>query len=138
MPPVPPVVDAKRPPPPFLHNSIRNSLKSSPLLVDIPEDSLTNRGRDGSISPIPRKKKRPREPEELNPLNNNVLCKTELNIDENPVTGARPSPEEPARVPSPDADRIKADSALDKTDPSAHLKHELIEEEEDINETLSN
>lgn len=131
MPPMPPVSDGKRaapPPPPFLHSTVRNSLKSSPLLVDIPEDSPVNRGRDGSLSPVPRKKKRPREPEELNPLNNNVVCKTEAVAPDEPP--ARASPVEPARVPSPDP---KPDP-LDKTDPVAHLKHELIEEEEDINE----
>jgi len=122
MPPALPLSDGKRPPPPpFLHNNIRNSLKSSPLLVDIPEDSL--RTRDGSLSPVPRKKKRPRESEEIqgNTLNNNV-CKTEE--DSTPV---RPT-SLPARVPTPD---LKPE---DKTDPVAHLKHELIEEEEDIND----
>lgn len=132
MTPMPPVPEGKRlvpPPPPFLHNSVRNSLKSSPLLVDIPEDSPGNRLRDGSLSPVQRKKKRPRESEESNSLNNNVVSKTEGTAGDEPQ--ARPSPEEPARVPSPDS---KPDPALVKTDPVAHLKHELIEEEEDINE----
>lgn len=118
-----------------LQNSVRNSLKSSPLLVDIPEDSPLNRPRDGSMSPVPRKKKRSRDQDEN--LNNST--KTENippheavnNHQENSCNSVDlPNSVPVPRVPSPSESKPPpAETNADKTE----LKHE-IEEEEDINE----
>ncbi|KAL0270806.1 UNVERIFIED_CONTAM: hypothetical protein PYX00_008096 [Menopon gallinae] len=118
-----------------LQNSVRNSVKSSSLLVDIPEDSPMNRPRDGSMSPVPRKKKRPRDQDdgvnstvktENIPLNEALNNHQENSSNSLDLPNSVPVP----RVPSPSESKPPpAEPNADKTE----LKHE-IEEEEDINE----
>ncbi|KAK6617128.1 hypothetical protein RUM43_014730 [Polyplax serrata] len=118
-----------------LQNSVRNSLKSSPLLVDIPEDSPVNRPHDGSMSPVLRKKKRPRDQDE----NTNNTPKTENippheavnNHQENSSNSLDlPNSVPVPRVPSPsESKQPPSEPNADKTE----LKQEM-EDEEDINE----